>query len=68
MKAELERRGMLLKTSKNLLQIYLFFYGAVLSDKCLHSSSTLHTALRLRPISVSPVHSFDEEKWSESNE
>ena len=25
MKAELERRGMLLKTSKNLLQIYLFF-------------------------------------------
>ena len=33
MKAELERRGMLLKTSKNLLQIYLFFYGAVLSGK-----------------------------------
>ena len=32
------------------------------SCKCLHSSSTLHTALRLRPISVSPVHSFDEEK------
>ena len=28
------------------------------SCKCLHSSSTL----RLRPISVSPVHSFDEEK------
>ena len=28
----------------------------------LHSSSTLHTALRLRPIGVSPVHSFNEEK------
>ena len=33
MKAELEGRGMPLKMSKNLLQIYLFFYGAVLSGK-----------------------------------
>ena len=31
MKAELERKGMPLKRGKNLLQIYLFFYGAVLS-------------------------------------
>ena len=31
MKAELERKGMPLKRGKNLLQIYLFFYRAVLS-------------------------------------
>ena len=38
------------------------------SCKCLNSSSTRHTALRLRPISVSSVNSFEGDILAVSDE